>query len=577
MSTIGAPPRTGNPSAGRSGAPRIGRWPAVGVGVVAVGLTLGVAELLAAVAAWLGLLNPAASPFGSLGSAFITITPEWLKDLGISLFGQSDKAALAVAMLVTFVIVAAAIGLIGRAYPVGAAALGAVLVAVTGAAILTRPAAGPADLIPMLAGGAAGIGFLLHALRPPGDPYAAIHAAEAPGQDSAGSGARWDAPDRRSVLRATGIAALAAAVAGGLSRVVPGVVDVQADRAAVTLPPVAGPSVEPPASTAATRPGQPIHRPPARVTRSVPALPAGVNPAVPGLTPYVTSNGSFYRVDTAFTVPRVTTEAWQLNVHGLVDRPFQLGWSELLAMPQVQRWLTLTCVSNEVGGNLAGNAAWQGVRISDILARATPQAGADCVLSTSADDFTVTTPLDVLTDGRDALLAFGMNGEPLPIEHGFPVRMVVPGLYGYVSATKWVVDLEVTRFSDATAYWTDRGWAPRGPVKTASRIDTPGYDVTVGPRVVPVAGVAWAQHRGISAVQVQVDDGPWQDATLAGTASKDTWRQWVLRWDTGDVAPGKHTLRCRAVDGSGAVQDATPRPPAPDGASGYHEVPVITR
>jgi hypothetical protein len=187
----------------------------------------------------------------------------------------------------------------------------------------------------------------------------------------------------------------------------------------------------------------------------------------------------------------------------------------------------------------------------------------------------VTTPLEALTDGRDALLAIGMNGDPLPIEHGFPVRMVVPGLYGYVSATKWVVDLEVTKFSEVSAYWTERGWAPRGPVKTASRIDTPHYDVTVPAGVVPVAGVAWAQHRGITEVHVQVDDGPWQPAELSGAVSADTWRQWVYRWDTKAAGPGKHTLRCRAVDGTGAVQDGTERPVAPDGATGYHEVPVI--
>ena len=573
MSTVDDPPRVDS----RSEPPptvRIGYGPAVLIGVVAVGLALTVAELLAAVAAWAGLLDPAASPFGSLGAAFIYVTPEWLKDLGISLFGQSDKAALAVAMVVTFVIVAVAIGLIARVWWIAAVVTAAALVVVTGAAILTRPGAMVGDLLPIVIGGAAGVWFLLRVVRPSTDPYLQIHEDPAPAAPAAGGAA----PSRRTVLRATGIGALVAAIAGGLSRLVPAVVDVQANRATVTLPPVTEAPVTAPSAQAASGPaGTPAAPapPPGGVTASLPALPAGANPAVPALTPYVTPNGTFYRVDTAFVLPRVTTGEWRLNVHGLVDSPFELTWSQLLAMPQVERWLTLTCVSNEVGGNLVGNAAWQGVRVADVLARAKPQAGADCVLSTSHDSFTATTPLDVLTDGRDALLAIGMNGQPLPVEHGFPVRLVVPGLYGYVSATKWVVDLRVTKFSDVTAYWTERGWAPRGPIKTSSRIDTPGYEVAVGPGTVPVAGVAWAQHRGISGVQVQVDQGPWRDATLAGTASQDTWRQWVYRWDTSGVAPGPHTLRCRAVDGTGAVQVAAVAPPAPDGATGYHEVPVV--
>jgi DMSO/TMAO reductase YedYZ molybdopterin-dependent catalytic subunit len=575
MSAVDDPPRIDTPPTLPRGH-RIGFWPAVLIGAVAVGLTLGIAELLAAVTAWAGFLDPAASPFGSLGAAFISITPEWLKDLGISLFGQSDKVALAVAMVITFLAVAVVIGLLVRVRAASAAAAGVLLVAVTAAAILTRPGAMAGDLLPIVIGGAVGIWFLLRVMRTDDDPYQQVHAAA--GSDGAAAAAEGTMPSRRTILRASGVGALVAALAGGLSRLVPAVVNVQADRASVRLPPVpTSPGAGPAASAASGSVGT-ASAPPTgagAVTATLPPLPAGANPAVPGLTPYVTANGTFYRVDTAFVVPRVTTEEWRLKVHGLVDSPFELTWSQLLAMPQVERWLTLTCVSNEVGGNLIGNAAWQGVRVADVLARARPRAGADCVLSTSHDDFTATTPLDVLTDGRDALLAIGMNGEPLPVQHGFPVRLVVPGLYGYVSATKWVVDLTVTKFSEVTAYWTERGWAPRGPIKTASRIDTPGYDVTVGPGIVPVAGVAWAQHRGISAVQVQVDEGPWRDATLAGTASKDTWRQWVYRWNTAGVAAGSHTGRCRAVVGTGAVQVGAVAPPAPDGATGYHEVPVV--
>jgi hypothetical protein len=265
----------------------------------------------------------------------------------------------------------------------------------------------------------------------------------------------------------------------------------------------------------------------------------------------------------------MTTDQWQLRVHGMVDREITLSWSDLLAMPSLTHMVTLTCVSNPVGGEYIGNADWQGVRIADVLAMAGPQAGADCVFSTSVDGFTVTTPLDVLTDDRDALLAYAMNGEPLPVEHGFPVRMVVPGLYGFVSATKWVVDLEVTTFADATAYWTVRGWSAKAPIKTSSRIDVPRSQESVSKGKVPIAGVAWAQYRGISGVQVQIDDGPWMDATLSGDAGADTWRQWVYYWDA--TASGTHTARCRAIDATGAVQIDAIADVVPDGATGLDE------
>jgi DMSO/TMAO reductase YedYZ molybdopterin-dependent catalytic subunit len=562
MSTTKAPPPVERvPADDDLSAHRISRIAAAAIGVIAVGVTLAGAELLARIAGWLGLAGTAASPFGSLGAAFIAVTPEWLKDIGIGLFGQNDKLALAVSMVVVGLIIGAAIGLVGR-FSLGAGlSAAAVLVVVTGVAIETRPDAGIADLVPLLAGAAVGLGYLRAALRPRYD-------------DVAG----WGPPSdpRRRVVQLIGLGAVSAAAAGIVSKFVPAGVDVQADRAAVVLPPVPGagstaavsPTVSPATSAGRPAPAGPLVIPP--------AVPYGADPGVPELTPYVTNAQHFYRVDTAFVLPRVATESWQLNVHGMVLNPFQISWQELLALPQIERWVTLACVSNEVGGDLVGNAAWQGVRIADLLARAAPQSGADCVYSTSADNFTVTTPLDVLTDGRDAMLAIGMNGSPLPIEHGFPVRLVVPGLYGYVSATKWVVDLEVTTFAEATAYWTERGWAPRGPVKTASRIDTPHYGVSLKPGVVAVAGVAWAQHRGISKVEVQVDDGPWTQATLAGTASADTWVQWVYQWDTSTVERGSHHLTCRATDGTGAVQIATPTSVAPDGATGYHSIHVVT-
>jgi DMSO/TMAO reductase YedYZ molybdopterin-dependent catalytic subunit len=197
---------------------------------------------------------------------------------------------------------------------------------------------------------------------------------------------------------------------------------------------------------------------------------------------------------------------------------------------------------------------------------------ADAVKSTSADDMTIGTPLAALTDdGRDALLAVAMNGEPLPLEHGFPVRMVTPGLYGYVSATKWLVDLEVTRFQDFDAYWTPRGYAERAPIKTSSRIDVPRSFARVSPGPTPVAGVAWSQDRGIETVEVRVDGGPWQRARLAAEDNVDTWRQWVWQWD---ATPGNHRIEVRATDSTGYTQTSDRAPIAPDGSTGWHSVNV---
>jgi DMSO/TMAO reductase YedYZ molybdopterin-dependent catalytic subunit len=301
------------------------------------------------------------------------------------------------------------------------------------------------------------------------------------------------------------------------------------------------------------------------------SVPAAAQLQVPGVTPYVVPNAEFYRIDTALVVPQVDTRGWKLRVHGLVDREVEIDWDALMAKPMQEALLTLTCVSNEVGGDLAGNAVWTGWPIRELLAMAGPQRGADMVLSTSVDGFTAGTPLMALTDDRNALLAVAMNGEPLPVEHGFPVRMVVPGLYGYVSATKWVVDLKVTTFAADVAYWTPRGWSERGPIKTASRIDVPASGDRVKAGTIAVAGVAWAQHRGIRAVEVRVDDGPWQPARLAAEPTVDSWRQWVFEWD---APKGNHTLTVRAVDGTGAVQTSRVAPPAPDGASGWHSVTV---
>ncbi|GAB3916972.1 putative oxidoreductase [Microlunatus endophyticus] len=296
-----------------------------------------------------------------------------------------------------------------------------------------------------------------------------------------------------------------------------------------------------------------------------PPVPAGADLKLDGLTPYVTGNGVFYRIDTAFQVPIVDPDTWSLTITGLVEHEVTISWKELLALPLTEHYVTLTCVSNEVGGGLAGNARWLGYPVRELLKRAVPRADADMVLSASVDGFTAGTPLDALTDPhREAIIAVGMNGQPLPAEHGFPARMVVPGLYGYVSATKWIHSLKVTTYAGDQGYWTPLGWSARGPIKLASRIDTPTGQVKPGK--VPVAGVAWAQHTGISRVEVRVDDKPWQTAKLAETTGPDTWRQWVWIWD---AEPGHHTLTVRATDADGRVQTSQQAPPAPNGATGW--------
>lgn len=305
--------------------------------------------------------------------------------------------------------------------------------------------------------------------------------------------------------------------------------------------------------------------------RPAPSPPPGASLDVPGITPLVSSNDDFYRIDTAVFVPQLQTSTWQLRVTGMVDRPLTLTYDQLLAMPMIEEYVTLTCVSNPVGGNLAGNARWLGVPLTALLDRAGVRAGADQLVGRAVDGFTVGMPVAAVRDGRIAMIAVGMNGEPLPFEHGFPARIVVAGLYGYVSATKWLAELELTTFQAYDAYWVQRGWSQRGPIKTESRIDVPGDGAQIAAGQVTVAGVAWAQTRGIQRVEVQIDGGAWADAQLADAIGPDTWRQWRFAWQ---AAPGAHRIAVRATDGHGEVQTAQQADPAPDGATGYHTIQV---
>jgi DMSO/TMAO reductase YedYZ molybdopterin-dependent catalytic subunit len=296
-----------------------------------------------------------------------------------------------------------------------------------------------------------------------------------------------------------------------------------------------------------------------------------VQPGEAELPSFITPNEDFYRIDTALSVPQISRADWKLRIHGMVDREITYTFADLEQFEAVQAAVTLACVSNPVGGNLISNAVWTGYRIRDLLQRSGISPDADMVLSSSSDGFTVGTPVEALTDGRNSLLAVGMNGVPLPVEHGYPARLVVPGLYGFVSATKWVVDLELTRFDRAEAYWTKLGWSAKAPIKTQSRIDVPRNGARLDSGPVTVGGVAWAQHRGVKSVEVRIDDGPWQPATLGAAYSNDTWRLWTYPWQ---ATPGSHTITVRATDNTGAVQTEQPAPPAPDGATGWPSVSV---
>ena len=512
--------------------PSAGRRRAAVAGVLAAGVTLAFAHLAAAV------VPTGSAPLVAVGEAFVDVTPGWLKDLAIAAFGVHDKTALLVGMVLVLAVVAAGAGVLARRdRGLGTLAVVA-LGAVGAAAAMTRADAGMLAFVPSLVGAAAGA-VALRLLVDRAD------AGPSPAGRGTGRGVGRPALDRRTFLGAavlaTGVAALATiggTLAGTVTRAA------VAARALVRLPAPA---------------------------RRAAAVPAGAQAPVPGVVDVVTPNADFYRIDTALTVPQVDPSTWVLRVHGLVEREVTLTWDELLAADLVEAYVTLACVSNPVGGDLVGNARWLGLPVRELLARAGPLPRADMVLSTSADGFTASTPLEVLTDDRDALLAVGMNGEPLPVTHGFPVRMVVPGLYGYVSATKWVVDLEVTRFADREAYWTVRGWSERGPIKTSSRIEVPRDRATVPAGRVAVGGTAWAQHTGITGVEVQVNEGRWQAVELSAAISVDTWRQWSWSWD---AQPGPYTLRVRATDATGEVQTGAERDVVPDGATGWHEISV---
>ena len=546
-------------------------------GVASVIFGVGIGELAAAI------LAPASSPFVVVGSFLIDLAPPWAKDAAIALFGTADKAALLVGIAIVLVAVAGAAGVLEARRPPWGRVVVALIGVVGVVAAMTRANAPVLAFAPSAIAAIAAIIALQFLVRrlPVTDAAPAPETVAAPVGTSSANAASVGPPsstdtapvlppptdaatvapsptdaatvsppptpradrglDRRRFLTwAGGAAVLGAIAAAGGYALQAGSRAVSAIRDSITLPT--------PSATATVPPSAELD--------------------IEGLSPVVTPNAQFYRIDTALAVPAVDPSSWSLRIHGMVDQEVTLTWDELLALPLEESVTTLACVSNEVGGGLIGNAVWLGYPIRELLAQAAPTADADMVLSRSVDGFTASTPLAVLEDDRNAILAIGMNSDPLPAEHGFPVRMVVPGLYGYVSATKWVVDLEVTRFDAASAYWTDRGWSERGPIKISSRIDVPRSGQTLSAGPITVAGVAWNQHVGIEAVDVQVDDGPWRPATLATAISIDTWVQWRYDWD---APSGTHTLRVRATGTDGEVQTSDVQGVVPDGATGLDE------
>lgn len=511
------------------------RIAAAGSGLLAGYAALAVAELVSVA------VRPEASPVTAVGSAVIDRTPAPVKDWAIRQFGTNDKLVLQLGILVVLAAFAMILGVAALRVR-RTASLGVLVFGITGALAATgRPDSTSAwDAVPSLAGALVGAGVLYWLS---GRLTAPRKTSDAP----MGTG-----PGRRGFLVGAGAVAAGSTVSGLLGRRLNAgtAADAEASRAAVRLPAPMSPA---------------------------PKLPRGVDQRLPGVAPFTTPNRDFYRVDTALTVPRLDASRWRLRLHGKgVTTPLTLGFDDLLRRGLIERDITLTCVSNEVGGPYVSSARWLGVPLATLLREAgvrPPSRGgrADQLVARSVDGMTIGTPVETVMDGRDAMLAIGMNGEPLPFAHGFPVRMLVPGLYGYVSACKWIQDIELTTFAAYDTYWVKRSWARRAPIKTESRIDTPKPFAKVDAGTVVVAGIAWAQHKGIDRVEVRVDGGSWKDARLATEGPLDTWRQWMWEWP---AKPGTHTLEVRATDRTGYTQTSKRARPIPNGASGWHSVVV---
>ncbi len=500
-------------------------------GVVAAGAGLAASELAS------GYLHQRVSPVVAVAECIIRLTPGAVIEKTISIVGHNDKPLVIGGTLVGLLIVSVIVGVVSMrslaAGEVAFVAMGVVLFL----AVHARLTSSQATYLP------AGVGVVIAmVVLATLAPRAVIASRVGKRPARQGSSEQPAADSRRDFLRLAGVLAVGAVVVGGAGRVLArGRAALDAARLKLRLP------------------------------ITMPVQPAGVEVGVAGIAPWNTSAANFYRIDTALSIPEILPADWSLRIHGMVDNELTLSYDDLVSRGLTEYWLTLCCVSNEVGGNLISNAWFSGVRIADILKDVGVHPDADAVLSTSDDGWTAGTPLGALTDNRDAILAVAMNGQPLEPEHGFPVRMVVPGLYGYVSGTKWIRDFEVTKFSDFSAFWTDRGWSEQGPIKTESRIDVPrnGHHVKAGQ--VSIGGIAWAQHTGIAKVEVHIDDGDWVEAKLGSDPTVDSWRQWAYVWA---AESGQHRVQVRATDLSGYTQTPKLANVIPDGATGWHTITV---
>ncbi len=489
-------------------------------GAIAACAAIAVSEGLAA------LLDLRESPILSVGQSVIDVTPGPVAHAIIEVVGTKDKPLAVASVVIGTVALGALAGSWWRVHRLRSFLLVALLVSVSVVSVLSRPYSSAPGVFACVASGFVVLVVLRLSLR---DELLAPQG-------------------RRAFLRLMGGLVVATVVVGGASQLL---ASRHRRRQAIE-------------KVRAT-----LRLPASRVT-----VPGGTDLAVSGQGPWLTPNRDFYRIDTVLTPPLIDPDDWSLRIHGMVERELTLTYQDLLDRGLDDAWITICCVSNRVGGDLIGNTLWGGVSIKSILDEVGIGEGADALLSTSDDGWTCGTPLDALTDGRDAMLALTMNGEPLPVPHGFPVRQVVPGLYGYVSATKWVTDWEVTRFADFEAFWTQRGWGERGPVKTQSRIDAPRDGASVGVGATKVAGVAWAQHVGIEKVEVSIDGGPWREARLGEVPNVDTWVQWSVDWSADE---GDHEIQVRATDRDGRTQTAKRADVLPDGATGYHSIQVSAR
>jgi DMSO/TMAO reductase YedYZ molybdopterin-dependent catalytic subunit len=520
-------------------------------GSLAAALGIAVGELLA------GLLVGAPSLIIAVGDTVIEYQPPWGKDLAIALFGTNDKLAVNVGIILAAIGIAGILGVIGRRdWRVPLA--GFVVAGLAGlVAAITRPLVDPALAVVTIVaaiGAALGALYLMLAATAPrwrrqaaadGTTSAAAGSAMAPTDETQrGSMPDWD---RRRFLQVSGGVAVGAVVMGVVGR------NLLTGRSAGGAS-----TAQLPTSSA-----------------PLPEVPPAASLDVQGITPIVMPNDKFYRIDTALISPKVNADTWQLKVHGLVDREVTLTYEDLQAMPLFEQYVTIACVSNEVGGRLVGNALWTGVDLRDVLDMAGVQPEAEQIVGRSVDDFTAGFPTAWAMDpDRRPMIAIGMNGQPLPVDHGFPARLIIPGLYGYVSATKWLREIELTTWDGFDGYWVPLGWAKEGPILTQSRIDTPrsGSSVASG-TTVPIAGVAWAPDRGVAGVEVRIDDSEWQQAEISAPLSDATWVQWKLPWST-PAEGGRHQIQVRATDGTGETQTAEVTSPRPDGARGYHTISV---